>query len=97
MASVRLSQELRSKIQRASKLAYSKATREPTMDTATIETIWRGIVEHPTHIAFTNFVAEHGDALSDLYDRTIGQRNSDDLIVDQGQVRVCLKLSTSRK
>ena len=44
MASVRLSHDLRNRIQRAAKTAYNKATVEPSMDTATIELIWRGIV-----------------------------------------------------
>lgn len=98
MASVRLSHDLRSKIQRAAKTAYNKATVEPSMDTATIELIWRGIVEHPTHIALTNFVAEHAESIMDLYERTFGQRTTDRLCLFDGQGgRTDIKLPTVRK
>jgi len=98
MASVRLSHDLRNRIQRAARAAYNKATVEPNMDTATIELIWRGIVEHPTHIALTNFVAEHAGSIEDLYERTIGQRSTDKLcIFDNIKGRTDIKLPTVRK
>ena len=97
MASVRLSQELRTNIQRASKAAYNKATPVPTMDAATIETIWRGIVEHPTHIALTNFVAEHGRSMDMNFGFGIGPRTDDIMVVNHASRNIRLKLPTSRK
>ena len=59
MASVRLGKELRSKISKAAKLAYDATTTEVTLDNETLEEIWKGVVDHPTHKALNKFVADH--------------------------------------
>ena len=69
MASVRLGRATRQQIRKAALKAYDIAVVEPKVDNEVIETIWRGIVEHPAHIAFQTFVDTHGENFGELTER----------------------------
>lgn len=98
MASVRLGRETRDNIESRALKAYDVAVVEPTLDNETVETVWRGIVEHPAHVAFTNFVDTHGQAFNDLANNSFTQRKSDRITVRYGErLSEDFKLPTERK
>ena len=85
MASVRLGRDTRRQIERAAVKAYDTAVVEPKLDNETIETVWRGIVEHPSHIAFSNFVAAHRAEFNDLCETNFTPRKSDKVTLRWGE------------
>lgn len=85
MASVRLGRDTRRQIERAAVKAYDTAVVEPKLDNDTIETVWRGIVEHPSHIAFSDFVNAHRAAFSELCETNFTPRKSDTVTIRYGE------------
>ena len=69
MASVRLGKDLRYKIFKAAQKAYHATTTEENLDNETLEEIWRGVIDHPTHQAFSYLIAEHCICLEDFLHR----------------------------
>ena len=84
MASVRLGRDTRRQIERAAIKAYDTAVVEPKLDNDTIELVWKGIIEHPAHIAFTDFYNAHGSSFQTLTDRTTRQSKSDEVTLRYG-------------
>ena len=87
MASVRLGRDTRRLIERAAIKAYDTAVVEPKLDNDTIETVWRGIVEHPSHIAFSDFLTAHETAFGHLTDFAFTMRNSNRVTLRYGPLR----------
>lgn len=85
MASVRLGRDTRRQIELAAVKAYDTAVVEPKLDNETIETVWRGIVEHPSHIAFSNFVTAHRTEFNDLCETNFIPRKSDKVTLRWGE------------
>jgi len=84
MASVRLGRDTRRQIHRTALKAYDTAVVEPVLDNETIESVWQGIVEHPSHIALSDFVTTHGALYKDLADADFQPRRSDKVVVHFG-------------
>lgn len=103
MASVRLGRDTRRQIERRAIKAYDTAVVEPKLDNETIETVWRGIVEHPSHIAFSDFLTAHETAFGDLTAFSFTMRNSNKVYLRYGALRGSgaeseeLELPTERK
>jgi hypothetical protein len=85
MASVRLGRDTRRQIHRAAMKAYDIAVTEPKLDNNTIETVWRGVIEHPSHIAFSNFVTAHRTEFNDLCETNFTPRKSDKVTLRWGE------------
>lgn len=88
MASVRLGRDTRNQIRRAALKAYEVAVQEPKLDNETMELVWKGIVEHPAHIAFTNFNTAHGDGFEKLTGRTHKQNKTDQVALRWGERQI---------
>jgi len=87
MASVRLGRDTRRQIERAAVKAYDTAVVEPKLDNETIETVWRGIVEHPSHIAFSDFLTAHKTTFGHLTDFSFTMRKSNKVNLRYGTLR----------
>lgn len=97
MASVRLGRDTRRQIKRAALKAYEVAVQEPKLDNETKELVWKGIVEHPAHIAFTNFSTAYGDSFEKLTGRNHKLHKSDQVCLKYGDRQSeAFKLSTER-
>lgn len=98
MASVRLGKDTRFTIRKAALKAYDVTVVQPSLDNEVIETIWRGIVEHPAHIAFQAFVDTHGESFDQLTYRIPKPTASSYIELDYSGTRdELIELPTERK
>jgi hypothetical protein len=101
MASVRLGKDLRKTIFRAAEKAYDSTATEATVDNDILEQIWKGIVDHPTHQAYSKYVADHKRSTENFLHQHIKKTESNRLCVsgyggEKEDHRIYLDLPTTR-
>ena len=81
MASIRLGKDLRSTIYKNAENAYDATATEATLDNDTLEQIWRGVIDHPTHQAFNKYVTDNKEAIKRFLNQDIRECKSNRLCI----------------